>query len=321
MSRAPHLSAVWLALGAMTAEAQGVPEWRDTLQRLSEEYRAIRDSSVNADSTLIEVARRDGIVVSTIPRYRGAALQALDYFMTRRNRWFGTSQPSPSGFRIAIRVRSRSTLFTRATDTWNPNEGSIVLTGLPDSAGAVHSDKTAAASEVGEQLVAAYSEMMFPTLGDQMAKWLQHPLSFHLPDPTRRYHAMYAVMTSTTPGERGCVNGRIDFCAYALWLRPAPSAELTGAFPVVVRVDLFLTALELGGAGSWARVVEAKRAGPEAALAAASGLPADSVIAVWRRGIMALRPDERPLHLGRAIAAAGWTIVVLAAALGASRWH
>lgn len=319
-SPAPAL-VLLLGMLATTAGAQAAPVWRDTVQRLSGEYHALRDSVVDKDSTVAEVARWDGMVISASPRERTAAWAALDYFSARRDRWFGRALPSPAGFRIAVRTNWGRNLFSRRGDYGDRYDGSVVLTGLPDSAGAVRLDRTSRLKEVGEQLFTAYSEMMFPTLGASAGKWLKDPPPFHLTDNARRYLAMYAVMTSTGKAERGCVDGRLDFCAYALWLRPAPAPELTGAYPQVVRADLFLTALDIGGPEAWARIVAARPEGPEAALTAAAGIPADSVMVRWRDGIMTLRPDEKPLHLRGALLAAGWTAVLLAGTLGVSRWR
>jgi hypothetical protein len=313
------VSGVFCAVLVGTAGAQAQPVWRDSVQRLSVAYQALRDSLVDTDSSVVEVSRRDGLVISASPKERATALEALAYFASRRARWFGGAVPSPAGFRIAVHTTSGRSLFGQTFG--DRYDGTVLLTGLPDSAGAARLDRTARLKEVSEQLLTGYAEMMFPTLGTATGKWLKEPPPFHLSDNARRYHAMYAVMTSTGQAERGCVDGRLDSCAYAFWLRPAPSPELTGAYPRLVRADLFLAALDLGGSEAWARIVAAKPESPVAALEAAAGMPADSVIARWRTGIMTLRPDEKPLHFRGILLVAGWTAVLLAGTLGVSRWR
>jgi hypothetical protein len=140
-------------------------------------------------------------------------------------------------------------------------------------------------------------------------------------DRDRRYLAMYMVMTSTGKAERGCVDGRLDRCALALGLRVAPSSDLTGAYPLLVRADLFLTALEIGGPEAWSRVIAAHPARAEDALVAASGLPADSLLTRWRSGILSLRPEQGPLHSSTVLLVAVWAGALLLGTLGASRWR
>jgi hypothetical protein len=101
----------------------------------------------------------------------------------------------------------------------------------------------------------------------------------------------------------------------------APSSDLSGEYPPLVRADLFLTALEIGGPDAWSRVVAARPLRAEEALMAASGLSADSLMARWHNGIVALRPDVGPLRFGPAFLAVGWAGVLLLGTLGASRWR
>ena len=89
----------------------------------------------------------------------------------------------------------------------------------------------------------------------------------------------------------------------------------------MVRADLFLTALEVGGAGAWSRVASARPARAEDALALASGLSADSLLSRWRAGILSLKPDVGPFQSGSALLAAGWVGVLLLGTLGVSRWR
>ncbi len=302
------------------AAAQDASAWRDSVTRLTAEVRAIRDSLVSRDSTVVELERSNGVVLSATPQTRDAAVRGFRYFAEQRARWFGPALPSPGGFRLVVQTSARRDILARfgGAELWN---GSVVLTGLPDTVDAARAQRAATEKDLGNQLVTGFSELMFPSLGEPTMQWLSDPPPLHMTDRDRRSTAMYMVMTSTGKAERGCVDGNLDFCAYALGLRAAPSSDLTGAYPLLVRADLFLTALEIGGPGGWSRILAAHPARAEEALLAASGLPADSLLTRWRDGMMALRPNHGPLESGAAFLVAGWVGALLLGALGASRWR
>ncbi len=320
MSRALVLVPFLAAALAGTAGAQDALAWRDSVIRLTAEVRAVRDSLVAPDSTVVEIERRNGVVLSATPPQKDAAARAFEYFTEQRARWFGAALPSPGGFRLVVQTTTARNIFTRFgdVDRWT---GVIVLTGLPDTADSAHAQRAAELEDLGSQLVTGFSELMFPTLGVPTTLWLGDPLPLHMADRDRRYLAMYMVMTSTGKAERGCAEDKLELCAFALGLRVAPSSDLTGAYPPLVRADLFLTALEIGGPEAWSRIVAAHPARPEAALTAASGLTADSLLARWKNRIVALRPVEGPLQPTTALLAAGWVGALLLGTLGASRWR
>ena len=319
MSRLLGLTGILAAALGGPAGAQDARAWHDSVTRLTTEMRALRDSLVAGDSTVVELERRNGVVLSATPHERGPAARAFQYFTEQRARWFGAALPAPGGFRLVVQTTKGRDIFSRFGETrWS---GTVVLTGLPDAADAVRAQRAAETRDLGNQLVTGFSEMMFPTLGVPTARWLGDPPPLHLTDRDRRYLAMYMVMTSTGKAERGCLNGRLDLCGYALGLRAAPSSDLSGEYPAPVRADLFLAALEIGGPGAWSRIVATGPARAEEALVAGSGLAADSLLTRWRNGIIALRPEERPLHSGTALLAAGWVGVLLLGTLGASRWR
>lgn len=319
MSRALALAPLLAAALGGPAGAQDARAWHDSLTRLGTEVRALRDSLVEVDSAVVEVERRDGVVLSATPREKDPAARAFRYFTEQRTRWFGAALPSPGGFRLVVQTTQRRDGFARFDETgW---DGTVILTGLPDTADAVRAQRASPMKDLGNQLVTGFSEMMFPTLGLPVTRWLGDPPPLHMTGRDRRYLAMYMVMTSTGKAERGCVEGRLELCTYALGLRPAPSTDLTSAYPALVRADLFLTALEIGGPGAWARIVAARPVRAEDALAAASGVTADSLVTRWRNGIMTLRPHEGPLHAGTALLGVAWAGALLLGALGASRWR
>jgi hypothetical protein len=319
MSRTPILVVLLTATLTGAADAQDAKAWRDSLTRLSAEVAALADSLVARDSTVIEIERTAGVVLSATPSSRAVATSAFRFFQEQRALWFGSAAPSPGGFRLVVQIIPEPNVFIRFGAL--REEARLVLTGLPDTTGAVRTQRAAAMKDLGNQLLSGFAEMMFPTLGVPTTQWLGNPPPLYMTVRDRRALAMYMVMTSTGKAERGCVNGSVEDCGYALGLHVAPSSDLTGAYPPLVRADLFLEAIEIGGPDAWARVVAAHPVRPEEALVAASGLSADSLMTRWRIGILALRPDVRPLRLRNALLAAGWVGVLLLGTLGASRWR
>lgn len=318
MSRSAVLGFWCALLTPGTVGAQDAAAWRDSAVRLTAEVHAIRDSLVSRDSNLVELERRAGVVLSATPQNRAAALRAFRHFTAHRARWFGDALPSRGGFRLVIQT-SRRDIFARfGGELW---DGKVFLTGLPDTVEMARSQRASSEAELSNQMVTGFSELMFPGLGAATSLWLADPPPFHLSDVERRTTAMYMLMTSTGKAGRGCVGGALESCAFALGLRVAPTSDLTDAYPRLVRADLLLTALEIGGPGAWSRVVAARPLRAEDALVAASGLPADSLIGRWRSGIMALRPDHGPLRSSTAILVLAWTGVLLLGTLGGSRWR
>lgn len=302
------------------AHAQDARAWRDSVLRLTADLRALRDSMVERDSNVVEVERRNGVVLSATPHEKAGAARAFQYFTEQRARWFGSALPSPGGFRLVVRTAQDRDILARFGD-FNQWNGTVVLSGLPDTTDAARAQRAAAMKDLGHNLVSGLAELMFPTLGVPTMRWLRDPPPLNMVDRERRYTALYMIMTSTGKAERGCVSGSVELCAYALGLRAAPSTELTGEYPQMVRADLFLTALEIGGPEAWAHIVAAHPVSAEEALVAASGLPADSLLARWRTGIIALRPTTSPLQAGSALLVVCWAGALLLGALGASRWR
>ncbi len=312
----------WILLAAIPTgvmHAQDAAAWRDSLAHIGTEIAALRDSLVDRDSTVVEVARIGGLVLSATPANRAVATRAFEAFLIERARWFGTSVPSPSGFRLVMNILPERSIFTRFGNL--KREARLVLTGLPDTADAVRTERGTTTKDLGVQLLNGFSEMMFLTLGAATSQWLGNSPPFQMSEHERRGLAMYMIMTSTGKAERGCVSGDLATCAYSLGLRTAPSSDLTDAFPTMVRADRFLPALEIGGAGAWGRVAAVRPARAEEALTLASGLSADSLLTRWRAGMLALKPDVGPMPPESALLAAGWVGVILLGTLGVSRWR
>lgn len=297
--------------------AQRAAAWRDSVLRLGREVRSLQDSLIRGDSTVHEVAHRGDLVLGATLDQQGRAMAAFEYFAAARTRWFGTASPSPDGFRIALRVTWRRGFSGR---WWDAQPGLLILSGRPDSGSSERAVRTAGRDDPGRSLVDAFGEMMHSHAEPSIQKWLRRPPPLYLPDAERRELAMYAVVTGTGSAQRGCVTGSIADCAYALGLRDPVGAEPGSPYDPVVRADLLLIALEAGGADAWLRLNQPTGGNIEAALASASGLGIDSLIVRWRQGVLALQPKTAPLDSRQVLVLLGWSVMLLLATLGVSRW-
>ena len=131
---------------------------------------------------------------------------------------------------------------------------------------------------------------------------------------------MYAFVTGTGPAQRACIVGDVANCAIALGVRVAPFGVASDHFIPLVRADLLLTALEIGGKEAWSRSMVPEDSTVDQVLVAAAGIPLDSLIARWRTGLLARRPNATPINALTVALGAIWTAALLLAALGASRW-
>lgn len=316
------LGLAWLVGAFLTRQvlAQDATAWRDSVRRIAGEVRALQDSLLEQDSTVQELQRRGWLVVSASSRNHARAIQALDALEKAQARWFRGASPVPDGFRIVLNTGDRHGMFARFSERAT-NQEKVIVTGLPDTGKAMRVYRPSNNTDLGSDLVSAYSELMVGTLGSSLRGWLLSPPPMHLDEAERKYLAMYGVVTGSDRAARGCVAGMLGHCAEALGLRHVPGTDPTAHFAPVVRADLFLTALEIGGSTAWARLRSAGNPSAEDALAAAAGMPGDSLLAVWRRRIMSQRPSQTPLEGKPILLAAVWTATLLAITLGASRWR
>jgi hypothetical protein len=301
--------------------AQDAGAWRDSTYRLTREVRSVRDSISEADPGVKEIARRSGLVVSATTDARAIAAEVLARFDSARRHWFGTLLPDAHGFRIIL----------RRGDTWSFGSRigapqSLTIAGLPDTGTApratpmVSREQLSDAEGSARTFLFEYGGLMMRAAADSVQRWLPTGLLLNLPEESRREQAMYALVTGNGKAQRACVRGDSGACAYSLGLRQWPDSNAGAQYYTLTRADLLLTALELGGPGAWERLGASQHATIEARLAAAAGMPTDSLLVRWRDGLLALQPNRSPLTLSTAAVLLGWTILVLAAGLGIARW-
>ena len=312
---------VSLLVLAAPASAQVAAAWRDSAYRLSAEVQRVRDSLRQDDSQIEEIARRSGLVVSATSEYRAFAEEVLERFDAARRRWFGSVLPAATGFRITLRS-GESWSFGRQTS--RPH--SLSITGLPDSDEAFRfappvPDRTLSdAGRATGELLGQYGNLMMVSAPAAIRGWLRAGLLLSLDEDSRRERAMYSLVTGAGKAQRECVRGNAGACAHALGIRRWEDPDAGGEYYPLVRADLLLAALEQGGEGAWARLMAEAEGSIEEGLAAAAGMPADSMLLRWRDGLLELQPDRGPLDLPAAAVILGWSALILGAGLGIARW-
>lgn len=304
-----------LLFAAPSVTAQTATQWRDSAITLSARVRALRDSLLQGDSTVREVARSGDLVIGASETLRGAAREALEQFVQVRQRWFGSATPAAGGFRIVLRREARRR-YDGGIGEWS----TLVLAGLPDTGNSVRTQRNVQRNEIVQGLIDLYGELMWASVGIEVVRWLDLAPPLSMNEKQRRSIAMYALVTGTGAAQRGCVAGNLDDCGYVLALLPPKAANPGGSYLPFVRTDLLLTALDLGGPGAWARFRAASGPRVDAALAAAAGMPLESLLGRWRSQLLALRPTDAPIQGRGALLALGWTAALLLGALGLSRW-
>jgi hypothetical protein len=286
---------------------------------LARENERIRDSLQRAELALPVVARRGELTISSTGSLSKVAEAALVRFDGLRQRYFGNAMPSRLGFRIALRQSSASAPFWLS----KIDSASLVLSGAPDAEGAPRASPLLSRREVADPEVASdyllrvFGRLMLARAPPAVQRWVDADAAFGLSDDQRRAETMYGLVTGAGPAQRRCVGGVLRACASAMGL---VAGEAGPFYYQLMRADLLLTALEIGGPGAWNRLASAPGESMSDALAAASRMPIDSLLGSWRDGLLARRPASRPLGGVTVMVFAGWSALLLVIALGAARW-
>jgi len=117
---------------------------------------------------------------------------------------------------------------------------------------------------------------------------------------------------------RSCVRGSDDACLVAV--RALNEAEMTPPLENPHRMTLLRYALQTGGPDSYLRFAETTGDMSDA-LARAAGMPADSVLAGWRRAVLAARPETVTTTPAAGWMAMFWATVFGMLALRSARWR
>jgi len=119
---------------------------------------------------------------------------------------------------------------------------------------------------------------------------------------------------------KSCVEEHRDADCLVL-LHGLPRGLIDPPLTPIARSTLVATALDLGGAGAYDRLLAHPRAPLADRLGDAAGVPADSLVAVWRNRVTALAPMSAKVPARSAWAAFGWAVVFGVLALRSSRWR
>lgn len=120
------------------------------------------------------------------------------------------------------------------------------------------------------------------------------------------------------PALARCADGGApDACDVLLELDPESFAPLSPT----VRATLAARALELGGDGAWARLVEDPSMTPEEALTHAAGVPLDALVSDWQAWIVRNRPEAQAGLGAQGALALVWILFFAALATRSTRWR
>lgn len=305
-----------LVLAPAVCPAQRAAEWHDSAQRAYAAMRAMHDSLFQGDSTTAEVARHGNLVIAASPNETANAAAALDRFVRVRDRRFGDAMPAAGGFRIVVHTEEPANVT--AAGSYSP-EGTVVLTGTPDSGDALRIHGNVTSSHLADYLDDHYGEMMVASV-PALDAWTHSIPPLSMDETDRRDQAMYAFVTSTGDSPRRCVAGDLVACELAFNLKRTSDPENDRRLSQFLRADLLFFALDVGGAGAWDRLRRAADSGTPAMLSAAAQLPTDTLLAHWRGSLLSRRPATALLTPAITLVALAWSVLILGGAVGASRW-
>src|SRR5437762_2438136 len=152
------------------------------------------------------------------------------------------------------------------------------------------------------------------------------------PDPYRRWYGpeeRRVIVQQVVTGNdvlsvrdlyQQCVT-RGDDAACLRLLQRQPLSAIPQPLGDPSRLELVQLALELGGRGAFSRLMAARGQPVDAQIAAAAGMPADSLLLVWRARVLAARPRPVTLNARGAWVALMWGLVFGLLAFGSTRWR
>jgi hypothetical protein len=118
---------------------------------------------------------------------------------------------------------------------------------------------------------------------------------------------------------RACIANNDAACTQLL--RSLPPGSLPKPLTQGVRLTLIREALRLGGRDAYRRLLAQPAAPLADRMAAAAGVPVESLLADWRRSMLTARPRPVTLPLWAFFTAVGWMAFFAACGLRSSRWR
>jgi hypothetical protein len=147
------------------------------------------------------------------------------------------------------------------------------------------------------------------------------PISEWFDETDRRHYVRRMVSREALPGVyEACTQGGEDSSCDRL-LRQGFGGPITPPFSAHVRQLLLGMAIDTGGSGAFERLIATENQPLDARLAAAAGIPIDSLVGWWRGRVLAAHPKTVAADERAAWAAVGWGVLLIAIALRSSRWR
>lgn len=165
-------------------------------------------------------------------------------------------------------------------------------------------------------LDACRSALGFVPVSDAVADWYDAPRRRQI---VREIENLDQVRGSSR-AYTACVTDLSDTDCLAL-LRRAPPGAIPPPLPPSARFSLVRSAIELGGRGAFARLSASRGRPIEQRLAAASGVPGDSVLLSWHAAVLAARPQRVTVEARGGWIALAWGVAFGLLALRSSRWR
>lgn len=144
-------------------------------------------------------------------------------------------------------------------------------------------------------------------------------------DPSERHWLVTSMFAGffdrggTAGAYQSCARGGDSSCSALL--RTLPLSAVPRPLGPEAQRSLVDLALRMGGRNSYHRLVSDSTASIAARLAAASGVPIDSLLSSWHAEILAARPLSVPLSAGAVGATLLWVVIFGLCGLGSSRWR
>ena len=342
-------------LGASgTAQAQTAAEFRQRLDALDRRSRQISETlaTLNASAgPLVDTIRSGGLLVVAAPSVSGRAQVGVDSAWDKLARIFGTRATAAAGRLIVLQ-------YEEQVEGELPfDQASGIAVPIPLDAGVdVVADRIVAGASptiyrtadqrlqdwaphanpsiLEANTVALYTELAtspwrsarecFTGRLDECRRALgisgEDPVLDWFDASDRRHYVLeYLKYLPASQSRFAACTGNDDAACIAL-MRLAPRVAAP-PLSTTTRALLLALALDAGGRNAFDQLLDNPARPLEARLAAAAGIPADSLIGRWRRRVLAVRPKTVAADERVAWGAVVWSVLFALAALRSSRWR
>jgi len=344
-----------LFLGASgTAQAQTAAEFRQRLEALSRSSRQISETLATLNSSrapLVDTIRTGGLLVVAARSVSGRARAGVDSAWERLARTYGTRANAAAGTPIVLQyedqvegelpfdqakgigvpipisagvdlvadriVTGASPTIYRTADQrlqdWAPHPNPSILEA---NTVALYAELATSPWRAARECFTGRLDGCRRALGisgeDPVLDWF---------DATDRRHYVLEYLKYLPASESrlaACTGNDDAACIALMRLAPHVAAPPLGA---TTRALLLALALDAGGRNAFDRLLDNTAQPLEVRLAAAAGIPVDSLIGRWRSRVLAIRPKTVAADERAAWGAVVWSVFFALAALRSTRWR